>query len=116
MTARAQAPARAQVPTQRRLAWRRSSQAPAAAAASAAISAAPVDPAPGVAGPTSPPIATRASSPPISTSAVVAIAQIPQEHIESIEILLRADSAGASHDLLDWCRQARIGYSVLAMN
>jgi hypothetical protein len=30
-----------------------------------------------------------------------AIAQIPQEHIESIEILLRADSAGASHDLLD---------------
>jgi hypothetical protein len=31
-----------------------------------------------------------------------AINQIPKEHIESIEILLRADSAGASHDLLDW--------------
>jgi hypothetical protein len=41
-----------------------------------------------------------------------AINQIPQEHIESIEILLRADSAGASHDLLDWCRQAQIRYSV----
>jgi hypothetical protein len=41
-----------------------------------------------------------------------AISQIPQEHIQSIRILLRADSAGASHDLLDWCRQARIRYSV----
>jgi hypothetical protein len=41
-----------------------------------------------------------------------AINQIPKEHIESIEILLRADSAGASHDLLDWCRQARIRFSV----
>jgi hypothetical protein len=41
-----------------------------------------------------------------------AINQIPQEHIQSIEILLRADSAGASHDLLDWCRQARIRFSV----
>jgi len=41
-----------------------------------------------------------------------AISQIPEEHIEQIEILLRADSAGQSHDLLDWCRQARIRYSV----
>jgi Transposase DDE domain group 1 len=41
-----------------------------------------------------------------------AINQIPQEHIRDIEILLRADSAGASHDLLDWCRQAQIRYSV----
>jgi len=41
-----------------------------------------------------------------------AISQIPQEHIQSIEILLRADSAGASHELLDWCRQARIRFSV----
>jgi hypothetical protein len=46
------------------------------------------------------------------TVAEHAISQIPQEHIESIEILLRADSAGASHDLLDWCRQARIRFSV----
>ena len=41
-----------------------------------------------------------------------AIAQIPEEHIESIRILLRADSAGQSHELLDWCREARIRYSV----
>ena len=36
-----------------------------------------------------------------------AIAQIPAAHIETIEIVLRVDSAGASHELLDWCREAR---------
>ena len=41
-----------------------------------------------------------------------ALAQIPGEHIERIELVLRADSAGASHELLDWCREARIGFSV----
>jgi hypothetical protein len=41
-----------------------------------------------------------------------AISQIPEGHIQSIEILLRADSAGQSHELLDWCREARIRYSV----
>jgi len=41
-----------------------------------------------------------------------AIAQVPAEHIESIELLLRVDSAGACHELLDWCRDAKIGYSV----
>lgn len=41
-----------------------------------------------------------------------AIEQIPTEHIETIELLLRVDSAGASHELLDWCRQARIRFSV----
>jgi len=41
-----------------------------------------------------------------------ALAQIPAEHIESIELLLRVDSAGASHELLDWCREARIRFSV----
>jgi hypothetical protein len=41
-----------------------------------------------------------------------ALAQIPAEHIESIELVLRADSAGASHELLDWCRDARIRFSV----
>jgi hypothetical protein len=41
-----------------------------------------------------------------------AINQIPQEHIQSIGILLRVDSAGASHEVLDWCRQARIRFSV----
>ena len=38
--------------------------------------------------------------------------QIPAEHIESIGLLLRVDSAGACHELLDWCRDAKIGYSV----
>jgi len=41
-----------------------------------------------------------------------AIAQIPEEHIQDIELLLRIDSAGASHRLLGWCREARIRYSV----
>ena len=41
-----------------------------------------------------------------------AIAQIPTAHIEDIELLLRVDSAGASHELLDWCREARIRFSV----
>jgi len=41
-----------------------------------------------------------------------ALAQIPAEHIQSIELLLRVDSAGACHQLLDWARQARIRYSV----
>ncbi len=39
-------------------------------------------------------------------------AQIPVEHIEEIEILLRCDSAGTAHDLVDWCREGRIGFSV----
>jgi hypothetical protein len=41
-----------------------------------------------------------------------AIQQIPAEHIENIELLVRVDSAGASHELLDWCREGRIGFSV----
>jgi len=41
-----------------------------------------------------------------------ALGQIPVEHIETIELLLRVDSAGATHDLLDWCREGRIRYSV----
>jgi len=41
-----------------------------------------------------------------------ALAQIPAEHIDSIDILLRVDSAGACHELLDWCREGRIRYSV----
>lgn len=46
------------------------------------------------------------------TVAEQALEQIPSEHIETIELLLRVDSAGASHELLDWCRQARIRFSV----
>jgi hypothetical protein len=41
-----------------------------------------------------------------------ALAQIPAEHIETIQVLLRVDSAGASHELLDWCREGRIEFSV----
>ena len=41
-----------------------------------------------------------------------AIAQIPAGHLESIELLLRVDSAGASHELLDWCREGQIVFSV----
>jgi hypothetical protein len=41
-----------------------------------------------------------------------ALAQIPAELIETIEILVRADTAGATHDLLDFCREHRLRYSV----
>ena len=41
-----------------------------------------------------------------------AIAQIPEEDIQDIDLLLRVDSAGASHRLLDWCREGRIRLSV----
>src|SRR5688500_1017199 len=41
-----------------------------------------------------------------------ALEQIPAEHVETIDVLVRVDSAGATHDLLDWCRAGRIRYSV----
>jgi len=41
-----------------------------------------------------------------------ALQQIPAEHITNVEILVRADSAGATHDLLDFCREGRLRYSV----
>jgi hypothetical protein len=41
-----------------------------------------------------------------------ALQQIPEKHIETIEILLRVDSAGATHELLDWCREGNIRFSV----
>lgn len=44
--------------------------------------------------------------------AEAAIEQIPADRIEGIEVLLRVDSAGASHELLDWAREGRIGFSV----
>jgi len=44
--------------------------------------------------------------------AEAALEQIPAEHIETIEILLRVDSAGATHELLDWCREGQIRFSV----
>ncbi len=42
----------------------------------------------------------------------LALAQIPVEHIESIEILVRADTAGATHGLIDYCRGQAMRFSV----
>jgi len=44
--------------------------------------------------------------------AEAALEQIPRDRIEAIEVLLRVDSAGASHQLLDWAREGRIRFSV----
>ena len=40
-----------------------------------------------------------------------ALAQIPAEHIESLEILVRADSAGATHELADHCHEGNMRFS-----
>jgi Transposase DDE domain group 1 len=42
----------------------------------------------------------------------LALAQVPAQYIESLEILVRADSAGATHGLLDYCRDANMRFSV----
>jgi hypothetical protein len=42
----------------------------------------------------------------------LALAQIPAEYVESLEILVRADTAGATHGLVDYCREARMRFSV----
>ncbi|MGH2848482.1 MAG: IS1380 family transposase [Thermoleophilaceae bacterium] len=44
--------------------------------------------------------------------AEAALEQIPTERIAEIEVLLRVDSAGASHELLDWAHDANIRFSV----
>ena len=41
-----------------------------------------------------------------------ALAQIPEAHIEGIELLLRVDTAGATHKLLAFAREHRVRYSV----
>jgi len=41
-----------------------------------------------------------------------AIEQIPAEYIETIDLVLRVDSAGATHELLDWCCEGQIRFSV----
>jgi hypothetical protein len=41
-----------------------------------------------------------------------ALEQIPREQIEQLEILVRADSAGATHGLVDYCREANVRFSV----
>ena len=42
----------------------------------------------------------------------LALAQIPTEYIQSLEILVRADSAGATHGLIDYCREGNMRFSV----
>ena len=41
-----------------------------------------------------------------------ALEQIPPDRIETIEVLLRVDSAGATHALIEWAREGRIRFSV----
>jgi hypothetical protein len=41
----------------------------------------------------------------------LALAQIPVEHVESMEILVRADSAGATHETADHCHDANLRFS-----
>jgi Transposase DDE domain group 1 len=41
-----------------------------------------------------------------------ALAQIPAEYAETLEILVRADSAGATHGLVDYCREGNMRFSV----
>src|SRR5579864_8927184 len=42
----------------------------------------------------------------------LALGQIPQANLETIEILVRADTAGATHALLDYCREEQLQFSV----
>jgi Transposase DDE domain group 1 len=42
----------------------------------------------------------------------LALAQIPANYVEGLEILVRADSAGATHGLVDYCREANMRFSV----
>ncbi len=42
----------------------------------------------------------------------LALAQIPAQYIEDLEILVRADSAGATHGLIDYCREGNMRFSV----
>jgi len=42
----------------------------------------------------------------------LALEQIPRAHLETIEILVRADTAGATHGLIDYCREEELQFSV----
>jgi hypothetical protein len=42
----------------------------------------------------------------------LALGQIPHAHRDTIEILVRADTAGATHALLDYCREEELRFSV----
>jgi len=41
-----------------------------------------------------------------------ALEQIPAKHIEDLQILVRADTAGATHGLTDYCREHNMRFSV----
>ena len=41
-----------------------------------------------------------------------ALEQLPREVAEAERIVMRCDSAGATHELLDFCRDGRVGFSV----
>jgi hypothetical protein len=41
----------------------------------------------------------------------LALAQVPAEHVESLEILVRADSAGATHEFADHCHDGNLRFS-----
>jgi hypothetical protein len=41
-----------------------------------------------------------------------ALAQIPAGYVDTLPILVRADSAGATHGLIDYCREGNIRFSV----
>jgi hypothetical protein len=41
----------------------------------------------------------------------LALAQIPGAYIEQLEILVRADRAGATHELAEYCREGRMRFS-----
>lgn len=42
----------------------------------------------------------------------IALGQIPAKYLEQLEILVRADSAGATHGLIDYCREGNMRFSV----
>ena len=42
----------------------------------------------------------------------LALAQVPAGYLEALEILVRADSAGATHGLIDYCREGNLRFSV----
>ena len=42
----------------------------------------------------------------------LALAQVPADLLEGLEILVRADSAGATHGMIDYCREGNMRFSV----
>lgn len=42
----------------------------------------------------------------------LALGQVPPKYIQTLQILVRADSAGATHGLIDYCREADMRFSV----